>query len=210
MSIANQEDRLIRSTRDLEEAIEKAIKKVGGRKENDLCKYLPMEKGGYMHHFTLRKMKTEQPDRLSSMIQKFIITVDKPGTVTPKTRAPRGTRKKGNHINLTKTDIERMLNIARLAGDKEMIAKLTPKKSLTAIKKEFIASIRQERVDYDLWNLYVEALSGGSPSVSFSNLHNPQNLAMHPHPSAQSMIAPMTQQQPAFGTYVSHNKSQQP
>ena len=39
-----------------------AIKKVNGRKENDLCKYIPGSGGGYMHHFTLKKMKSKKED----------------------------------------------------------------------------------------------------------------------------------------------------
>ena len=63
-----------KNLREVEEVIAKAIKKVNGRKENDLCKYLPMTSGGYMHHFTLRKMKNRQPHELSSLIEKFIIS----------------------------------------------------------------------------------------------------------------------------------------
>lgn len=143
----------------LEQQILNAIQKVGGCKENDLCKYLPVPTGGYMHHFTLRKMKTEQPGKLSELINKFIMTVDRPDVVPPKPRAARGSRKKRDQISLTKTDLERMLNIARLAGDKEMIAKLTPRKSLTQIKKELINSIRQGKAEHDLWNSYIEALN---------------------------------------------------
>ena len=44
---------------ELESIIDKAIKKVNGRKENDLCKFIPMNSGGYMHHFTLKKMKNK-------------------------------------------------------------------------------------------------------------------------------------------------------
>ena len=40
---------------EIESVIAKAIKKVNGRKENDLCRFIPVTSGGYMHHFTLRK-----------------------------------------------------------------------------------------------------------------------------------------------------------
>ena len=49
----------------IEDIILKAIKKIGAKKENELCKYLPMKTGGYMHHFTLRKMKSKQPQELA-------------------------------------------------------------------------------------------------------------------------------------------------
>ena len=145
--------------KELESVIDKAIKKVRGKKENDLCKYLPMNCGGYMHHFTLRKMKYKDPIELSSLIEKFIIKADRPLVVTPKQRAPRGSRKKKDNINFSKMQIERLLNMARLAGDKEMISVLSPKKSLATCKRELIQSIRQSIVDQDLWNIYSEIVN---------------------------------------------------
>ncbi len=173
----------------LDQLIANAIEKVGGRKENDLCKYLPVPTGGYMHHFTLRKMKTEQPEQLFGLIEKFILKVEQPDRVTPKPRAARGSRKRRDQINLTKSDLERMLNIARIAGDKEMIAKLTPKKSLPQIKKDLISSIRQGRAEQELWNSYVETLhnqhqlsdlAAGTEDLSMmkNSMNNPAGLGI--------------------------------
>ena len=93
--MSNREETMEKkSFREIEDVIAKAIKKVGGRKENDLCKYLPMSTGGYMHHFTLRKMKLRQPQELSTIIEKFIINNDRPHSVPPKQRAARGSRKR--------------------------------------------------------------------------------------------------------------------
>ena len=78
---------------ELEDVISKAIKKVRGKKENDLCKYIPVNTGGYMHHFTLKKMKYKQPTELSTLIEKFIISPERPLVVAPKQRAARGSRK---------------------------------------------------------------------------------------------------------------------
>jgi len=147
-----------KALRDVEDIIGKAIKKVGGRKENDLCKYLPMTSGGYMHHFTLKKMKNRQPNELGTIIEKFIINSDRPSIVPPKQRAPRGSRKRRDHMTLSRQQLERMLTIARLAGDKEMVALLSPKKSLATCKRELIASIRHGKIEADLWNSYVEAV----------------------------------------------------
>jgi hypothetical protein len=148
-----------KNLKEIEEVISRAIKKVGARKENDLCKYLPMTSGGYMHHFTLRKMKKRQPQELSVLIERYIINADRPLVVTPKKRAPRGSRKRKDLVNFTKTQLERMLNIARLAGDKEIISVLSPKKSLAASKRELIQSIRQNRIEQELWTSYVESAS---------------------------------------------------
>ncbi len=149
----------LKSLKEIETVISRAIKKVGAKKENELCKYLPMNSGGYMHHFTLKKMKIKQPSDLASLIQKFIITEEKPLIVPPKARAARGSRKRRDQLVFTRTQLERMLNIARLAGDKEIISVLSPKKSLTTCKKDLISSIRNGNVEHDLWNAYVESVS---------------------------------------------------
>ena len=145
------------SSKELEDLISKAIKKIGGSKENDLCRYLPME-DGYMHHFTLRKMKHQLPEKLSVMIETFITKADKPVTVTPKLRAARGSRKKKDHIILAKADMDQILQLARSVGAVDVIRKFLPKKDFKTLKKELLASIRQEKVDQELWTSYVEAL----------------------------------------------------
>jgi hypothetical protein len=145
--------------KDIEGVIVRAIKKVGARKENELCKYIPMNSGGYMHHFTLRKMKQKQPQELSSLLEKYIINMEKPSIVPPKPRAARGSRKRRDQITFTRLQLERMLNIARLAGDKEIISILSPKKSLATYKRELIQSIRQGKVEQELWNGYVESVN---------------------------------------------------
>lgn len=145
------------ATKEIEELINKAIKKIGVKKENELCKYIPMKSGGYMHHFTLKKMKHKQPQELAAYIEKFLINADKPSVTAPKQRAPRGSRKRRDHMNFTRMQLERMLNIARLAGDKEIITILSPKKSLAGAKRELIQAIRHNKVDQELWTSYVEA-----------------------------------------------------
>lgn len=155
--MASTQESKTKNIKDLESVIEKAIKKVGGNKENDLCKYIPVSSGGYIHHFTLKKMKIKKPLELSQMIEKFIINPSKPLAIAPKQRAPRGSRKRRDHITFTKGQLDRLLNMARLAGDKEMISVLSPKKSLASCKRELIQIIRQGIVDHELWNHYVEA-----------------------------------------------------
>lgn len=148
------------SSKELDTLINSAIKKVGGSKENDLCRYLPMTSGGYMHHFTLRKMKYQLPEKLSEMIKKFITNNERPVTVAPKQRAARGSRKKKDSVVLSKMDIDQIISIARANGAKEIIQKLLPKKDFKAIKRELLASIRREKVDIELWNHYIESLQG--------------------------------------------------
>jgi hypothetical protein len=103
------------------------------------------------------------------MIEKFIINSDKPNIIAPKQRAARGSRKKRDQITFTRIQLERMLNIARLAGDKEMIGVLSPKKSLPSCKRELIISIRHGKVEQELWNAYVEAANAQQSILSFAN-----------------------------------------
>jgi hypothetical protein len=142
----------------IEDVIAKAVKRVSGKKENELCKYLPMKSGGYMHHFTFRKMKIKQPQELAAIIEKHIINADKTVVIAPKQRAPRGSRKRRDHLNFTRMQIEKMLNIARLAGDKEIISLLSPRKSLAACKRDLIQAIRHNKVEQELWLSYSEAV----------------------------------------------------
>ena len=161
MSVLNKETmetKSMKGSKDIEEVIVKAIKKVGARKENELCKYLPMKSGGYMHHFTLKKMKHKQPSELASIIERHVVHADKPVVIAPKQRAARGSRKRREHMNFTRIQLERMLNIARLAGDKEIITILSPKKSLASCKRELIQAIRHNKAEQELWNSYVEAV----------------------------------------------------
>lgn len=144
------------ATIELEQLISTAIKKVDGKKENAICHFLPGTGGGYMHHFTLRKMKKEEQNTLANMIRKFIIDIDRPSSIKPKQRAARGSRKKRGQIILSESDAERILTHVRAAGDKEMARKLLPRKELKVIKRELTSCIRSGQVNNNLWNTYVE------------------------------------------------------
>jgi len=155
---ATKEDMLSLKSTELEDIISQAMKKIDGKDENTLCRYLPME-DGYMHHFTWKKIKTRQPAELAKMLKTFIIEAKDPKTVPPKQRAARGSRKKKDQIILTKSDLDRILHMARAIGDKEVIRKLSPKKDLKILKKELISSIRQNQVEQELWISYSEAIA---------------------------------------------------
>lgn len=149
----------------VETLIHNAMKKINGKKENDICHYLPAPEGGYIHHFTMRKMKSENPEQLCSMISKYITNTPSPLTVQPKPRAARGSRKRRDQLTFSKNDLEKMLHMARMAGDKEMVRKLTPKKDLKTIKRELISSIRHGQVEQDLWTSYVEVINSQSFNI---------------------------------------------
>jgi hypothetical protein len=148
----------IKKKEELEKLIEKAIKKIRASKENELCKYLPGETGGYMHHFTLRKLKNIAPGKLATLIQEFVMDTDLPRILSPKQRAPRGSRKQNEMIHFTRSDIEKVLDLARKVGDKDLLARFSPRRSLPALKRELIRSIRESRISQELWNAYVESI----------------------------------------------------
>jgi hypothetical protein len=164
-----------KTSKDVEDIIAKAIKKVGARKENELCKYLPVKTGGYMHHFTLKKMKAKQPQELAAIIERCILLSDKPSITAPKQRAPRGSRKRKEHMNFTRNQLERMLQIARSVGDKEIVTILSPRRSLAGCKRELIQSIRHNKVEMELWNNYVESANTYNQMLSMDPLSASQH-----------------------------------
>jgi len=168
MNLGTTVEPKMKNLKEIEDIISKAIKKVGGTKENDLCRYLPMHTGGYMHHFTLRKMKNRQPSELGTLIEKYIINTERPGAVAPKARAPRGSRKRRDQITFTRSQLEKMLSMARATGDREMVAILSPKRSLATCKRELIISIRHGKVEQELWNAYVEAINAQQIMANFN------------------------------------------
>jgi hypothetical protein len=158
--MSSTQEKTKQDLKQLDNLISSATKKINGKKENDICRYIPSPTGvGYIHHFTMRKMRTEEPEKLQAMINKYVVNVDKPTKVSPKPRAARGSRKRRDQFIFTKQDIDRMLHMARDAGDREMIRKLTPKKDLRSIKRELISSIRHGKVDQDLWHSYTEIVN---------------------------------------------------
>lgn len=152
----------LKTLQELEETIRKAVKKINGTKENDICRYLPIPNGGYMHHFTMRKMKAEEPRALSAMIDRYINSVDKPTSVAPKPRAARGSRKRRGGINFSRSELEKLIDIANKLGEDDIINKLTPRKSLAAYRRDLIMSIKNNEVDEKLWRDYAQAVAEAS------------------------------------------------
>ena len=54
---------------ELDGLVQKGLRKVNASKESDLCKYLPGEKDGYMHHFTLKKYRMHEPKKFAALIK---------------------------------------------------------------------------------------------------------------------------------------------
>ena len=140
-----------------EELIQKALKKIGGEKEKDICKYLPAETEGYMHHFTLRKIKKTNPQELYGLIKEFILEPPSPRPIDPKPRARRN-----KSLSLNQADLKLILKLAQKTGDKHLLSKLGAKLSLPRIKRELIKSIKEDRVEEELWYSYVQAVESSA------------------------------------------------
>jgi hypothetical protein len=93
------------------------------------------------------------------LVTKYIINTENPHKQPPKARAPRGSRKRRDHMPLSKQDIDLLLSLARKSGEKDIVRKLTPKKDLRTIKRELISSIKHGRVEEELWLTYAEIMS---------------------------------------------------
>lgn len=154
----DQKQQEMKSGNELYQFIEKAMKKVQGSKENDLCKFLPGPGGGYMHHFTLKKLKKINPVELKKLLQEFIIDAQTPKALQPKQRAPRGSRKRRDIISFSRGDLEKVIDLARRFGDKDLLAKFSPKRPLASLKRDLIRSIRENHINQELWDAYVEAI----------------------------------------------------
>lgn len=138
--------------------IQQALTKIGSTKEKDICKFLPAEKEGYMHHFTLKKIKKTNPQELFSLIQEFILNPPEPRAIDPKPRARRN-----KSLSLNQSDLKLILKLAQKTGDKQLLTKLGAKLSLPRIKKELIKSIKDNHIEEELWYSYIQAVQ---PSTS--------------------------------------------
>jgi uncharacterized protein (DUF2384 family) len=111
----------------LEDLIQKALSKINGKKERDLCRFLPCS-SGYMHHFTFRKMMQEKPQQLFDLIQKYIMKTEKPQEIKLKSiEQSYQTNKKMKQFNISEDEMDRMLYLARQAQDLDLIEKLKVK-----------------------------------------------------------------------------------
>lgn len=127
----------------LEDLIQKAISKIHGKNEKQLCRFLPALKG-YMHHFTFRKMMHENPQQLFDLIQKHVIEPDTPQEVQIQSIGQSyQMNRKIRRFVISEDEMDHILNIARRAQDLDLIEKLTSKESF----------LTQETVSFLLENL---------------------------------------------------------
>ncbi|MEZ5315382.1 MAG: hypothetical protein R3E91_04140 [Chlamydiales bacterium] len=138
--------------------IEKALNKIQGKREKEICRYLPGPRGGYIHHFTFKKMKEKEPAKCISLLEEFILHPHQPFELAPTPRAPRGLNRANNQIKLPNEMINRIIQIARENGDDSLLAKILAARPLNQVKRELIRAVRDNIADQELWEAYKEAV----------------------------------------------------
>jgi hypothetical protein len=136
---------------DLEECIERAIKKLNVKNELDLRHYLPHQ-DGRLHHLTFAKLKNANPKELQMMIEMNILNKE-PVLIQGKPRTKK-TIKSGGEIKFNKSQLSRLIDILKKEGDIELISILSPHLSLSQIQKQLIESISAKTIDQELWDTY--------------------------------------------------------
>lgn len=149
----------VAETLNIERTLSEALQKIKGTSEKEICRYLPADTEGYMHHFTLRKMKKTEPAKLAELLHEHIIDHPSPTSIEPKQRIR---RKKSLSIN--QSDLNLILKLAQKTGDQHLLAKLGSKISISHLKKELIKSIKANRIEEELWYSYSEAVKSLAPS----------------------------------------------
>lgn len=137
---------------ELEECISRAMQRVNAQKEAELCHYLP-GKNGRLHHFAFGKMKKTQPLELLTMIREHILEKDTPQTVSSAPR-PGLKVKRQVEVKLKRSQINRLVDILKEAGEEELISVLAPHQTLTQVQKLMLEMVREKEVDQGLWETY--------------------------------------------------------
>lgn len=120
----------------LEYLIQKAILKVNGKNEASLCRFIPFKSGGYIHYFTLRKMKQQNPEKLYDLIQTHIIQPVNPQEIAVKSLELSPTYREKRLFTITETEMDRIITLAKQALDFELLKILQIKKDYYLDNKE--------------------------------------------------------------------------
>lgn len=147
---------LLQSQKELEQVINQAMQRIKGHSQKELCHYLPVETGGHMHHFTMKKLRLKSPAELAQLLKKYILQPSIPQMVAPKSRAPKGSRKRGGALVFSRLQLEKLLEMAKKTGDQELVQALAPKRSFVQCKKALMSSIRKNKAEPELWEAYLD------------------------------------------------------
>lgn len=150
------------SQQTLADAISHALQKINSNQEKDICRFIPGPRGGYIHHFTFKKLKEKEPEQCLSLINKYILESAKPRELDPTPRAPRGLNRNNGQIKLPNEMVSKIIHIARESGDDSLLAKLLAARPLNQVKRDLIRSIRENKANQELWEAYKDAVLAAS------------------------------------------------
>ena len=140
---------------EIDSTIAQATKKAKVSSMNELCKYIPDEDGYRMHHFSLKKLKQADPSKLATLLNKNIL---EPQSLKEIQGRPRTPGKKKAKLDLGAAEIQALLKLARQSNNTALVEKLQSSLPFSALKKQMLQSIKDEKIDIELWNSYVEFL----------------------------------------------------
>lgn len=141
---------------ELDEIIIRAMDRVNIQKDVDLCHYLP-KNNKRLHHFAFGKMKKEQPAQLMHMINENILDRDAP-QLLPVNIRPSIKKKNPVELKLNKSQMNRLVNILKEAGEQELIAVIAPQESLKEVQKLMLDMIRKKEINQELWTTYIKLI----------------------------------------------------
>lgn len=140
----------------LEETITKAMDRVSAKKASDLCHYLP-GRNGHLHHLAFNRLKKSQPLELLRMIKEYVLEQETPKILSSLPK--QGLRiKRQVEVKLKSSQINRLVEILKKAGEQELISLLAPHQSLAQVQKLMIDLIKRKEVDQGLWETYVKLI----------------------------------------------------
>lgn len=138
---------------ELEETIAGAMRQINVKKETDLCHYLP-GKGGKLHHFAYGKLKKSQPIELIKMIKEHILSIEAPHQFSSKPRSGLIVKRQVE-VKFKRSQINRLVDVLKKAGDWELISLLSPHQTLSQVQKLMMEMVRAKNIDQSLWETYV-------------------------------------------------------
>ena len=144
----------------LSEKISQAMKKLEVTKEIDLCKFLSSD-GVQMHHFTFNKLKVKEPEQLIQKIEAEILDHLTPTPLPVKKRSQYKPNSKRRAIQLTDSQLNRLLDILREKEEYELMDALKPFQSINHIKNQLIKELKQGNLDMKLVETFLSIKNQG-------------------------------------------------
>jgi len=146
----------------LQSTIKQAVKKVNGEKEFDICRYIPGDKGYYLHHLSYGRLKRQEPKTLQKLLKTHILESKQPKKFPSAPRSARDHTSVPKTLKLSAPELRKILDLVKGSGDADLANKLQPKMSLPQLKRLLIASIRGNEPDQNLWDALTQTLKARS------------------------------------------------